>query len=133
MCATEDGSHKMPKLRIRPYTPLDSDLLFDFIECEGAEWEYCHGDNWAEYEKILCKSATFLFFEDSTLIGYICCCVNKEHGVYIHDLLIAKAHHGNDYGRLMVERVGYELPDDDAYVIEDDVGESYGGRFQSSD
>ena len=123
----------MPRLRIRPYISVDSDQLFDFIEREGAGWTYCQGDNWTEYQKILSKSATFLFYEDSTLIGYICCRVNKGQGVYIHDLLIGEAHRDNDYGRLLVERVCHELPDDDAYVIEDDVGESYGGRFQSSD
>jgi GNAT superfamily N-acetyltransferase len=110
-------------MQIRKYTPADSDNLFALIEREGEEWK----DYWLDsetsgrinYQKALDNSIVYLVFEADILCGYLRCHDDYGFGVYVQDLLVDKAYRGKDYGRLLMERVCRDFPDDVVYVMGD--------------
>jgi ribosomal protein S18 acetylase RimI-like enzyme len=110
---------KKSALQIRKYTPADSDNLFALIEREGDEWTYWQGENKAKYQKALNNSIVYLVFESEALCGYLRCHDDYGFGVYVQDLLVDKAYRGKDYGRLLMERVCRDFPDDVVYVMGD--------------
>jgi len=107
-------------IEIRKYTLVDENQLFDLIEREGDEWvEYWQGENRAKYRKLLAECVNYLIFDGGTLCGYIRCRDDGGFGVYIFDLLVDKLYRGNGYGRLLMERVREDFPNDAVYVLGD--------------
>jgi GNAT superfamily N-acetyltransferase len=111
---------KKSAMQIRKYTPADSDSLFALIEREGDEWK----DYWGEtgrvkYQKALNNSIVYLVFEGEALCGYLRCHDDYGFGIYVRDLLVDKAYRSKDYGRLLMERVCCDFPDDVVYVMGD--------------
>jgi ribosomal protein S18 acetylase RimI-like enzyme len=111
---------KNSTMQIRKYTPDDSDSLFALIEREGDEWkDYWSDSGRIKYQKAIDNSTVYLVFESNTLCGYLRCHDDYGFGVYVQDLLVDKAHRGKDYGRLLMERVCLDFPDDVVYVLGD--------------
>ena len=107
-------------MNIRKYTSADSDILFDLIKREGDEWrDYWCETGRAKYQKAIDNSIVYLVFESDILCGYLRCHDDYGFGIYVQDLLVDKAYRGKDYGRLLMERVYRDYPDDVVYVMGD--------------
>jgi len=105
---------------IRRYAPKDADQLFALIEREGEDWkDYWQGAGKAKYQKALDSSIVYLVLEGETLCGYARCRDDDGFGVYVYDLLVDKKHRGKEYGRLLMERVCKDFPNDTVYVMSD--------------
>lgn len=107
-------------MTIREYTQIDADSLFALIQREGEEWEaYWKGDGRKKYENALSNCLTYLILEDDELCGYVRVRDDDGFGTYVMDLLVDKKHRGKEYGRLLMERVCHEYPDNEVYVLGD--------------
>jgi len=105
---------------IRRYISEDDDLLFALIEREGEEWtDYWRGDGRAKYQKALAGSIVYLLLKNKTLCAYTRCRNDDGYGVYVYDLLVDQNHRGREYGRLLMERVREDFPDNPVYVMSD--------------
>ena len=104
---------------IRKYTPAHADNLFALIQREGDEWEYWQGDNRIKYKKALGNSIVYLLFEGEVLCGYARCRDDDGFGIYVLDLLVDKQYRGKEYGRLLMEQVCHDHPNDTVYVTGD--------------
>jgi len=118
-----DTSHKS-NYTIRRYTPTDEPALFAMIEAEGDEWrDYWYGDGRTKYAKALANSIVYLIFEEQgsgkTLCGFARYRDDDGFGVYVYDLLVDRNHRGKDYGRLLMERVCEDYPNNTIYVMSD--------------
>lgn len=108
------------KITIQRYSINDEHLLFHLIQQEGDEWRsYWDGSGREKYKKALKNSITYLLFEDEKLCGYARCRDDDGYGVYIYDLLVSKAFCGKEYGRMLMEQVCVDFPDDTVYVMSD--------------
>ena len=105
---------------IRKYESTDNDQLFALIEREGEEWkDYWLGDGKAKFQKALSSSIVYLLFEGEILCGFVRCRDDDGYGVYVYDLLVDKDHRGNEYGRLLMERVCTDFPESPVYAMSD--------------
>lgn len=107
-------------MHIRRYTSDDENQLFALIEREGETWESYWGTKGkSKYQKAIASSFIYLLFEDEILCGYARCRDDDGFGVYIYDLLVDKEYRGKEYGRLLMERICHDFPDDIVYVMGD--------------
>jgi len=107
-------------MMIRKYESTDNDQLFALIEREGEEWkDYWLGDGKAKFQKALSSSIVYLLFEGEILCGFVRCRDDDGYGVYVYDLLVDKDHRGNEYGRLLMERVCTDFPESPVYAMSD--------------
>lgn len=108
------------KVVIRRYTPNDESTLFTLIEREGDEWkDYWQGQGRIKYQKALANSITYILYEGEELCGYARCRDDDGYGVYVYDLLVDKSYRGKEYGKLLMEQVYRDFPDDTVYVMSD--------------
>lgn len=108
------------EVTIRRYEDKDEDRLFALIEGEGDEWsDYWRGAGRAKYQNALTHCINYLLFEGKELCGYVRCRDDDGFGIYIYDLLVSKEHRGKDYGRLLMEKVCRDFPDQTVYVMSD--------------
>lgn len=111
---------KEEKVTIRNYFPEDEDQFFYLLEREGEEWQdYWKNEGRKKYKKALKHSITYLLFEDEALCGYVRCRDDDGFGIYVYDLLVDKACRGKAYGRLLMEQVCRDYPDETVYVMSD--------------
>ncbi|MCL2353871.1 MAG: GNAT family N-acetyltransferase [Defluviitaleaceae bacterium] len=110
---------KEQRVSIRPYMSSDENGLFAMIEREGVEWTYYQGENRARYVEALSKDTPYLLFEGDALCGYIRAHDDFGFGVYVLDLLVDKAYRGKEYGRMLIEQVCRDFPNDTVYVMSD--------------
>ena len=111
---------KSMNITIERYRSEDEGRLFALIEREGEEWIDYWGDKGKpKYQKALTNSIVYLLFENETLCGYVRCRDDDGFGVYVYDLLVEKKHRGNEYGRLLMEKVCQDFPGDTVYVMGD--------------
>ena len=89
------------------------------IEREGEEWTYWQGENRIKYAKALENCIVHLVFEGDTLCGFVRSRDDDGFGIYVLDLLVDKRHRGKEYGRLLMERVCCDYPNDAVYVTGD--------------
>jgi len=114
------GHMQKDQVAIRLYNQEDESELFSMIEREGDEWQdYWSGVGREKYRKALANSITYLLYADEKLCGYARCRDDDGYGVYVYDLLVDKCSRGNEYGRLLMERVCRDFPDDIIYVMSD--------------
>lgn len=105
---------------IRKYSTEDTDQLFALLEREGEEWKnYWRGEGKTKYPKALSTCIAYLVFENETLCGYARCRDDGGYGIYVLDLLVDKQYRGKEYGRLLMEQVCYDFPNDVVYVTGD--------------
>ena len=106
---------------IKLYTPQDDeDGLFALIQREGDDWkDYRQGSGRMKYQRALASSITYVLYEGAALCGYARCRDDDGFGVYVCDLLVDKGSRGKEYGRLLMERVCRDFPDDIVYVMSD--------------
>lgn len=98
--------------------------LFTMMEREGPEWEEYYKIKREQYRKVLEASITYLAFDEDVLCGYIRCRDDDGFGIYIYDLLVDKKYRGRSYGKMLMDHVCVEFPDDTVYVMSD-VDEYY--------
>lgn len=105
---------------IRKYSKVDEEPLFEMIAEEGGEWsEYCGAEGYARYARALEASLTYVVYEDDRLCGYVRCREDDGFGVYVYDLLVIKSQRGRQFGRLLMQRVCEDFPDQMVYVMSD--------------
>lgn len=105
---------------IKCYTKDDESALFKLIKNAGEEWECYYGERNKEKYKIALKnSITYIAYENDVLCGYCRCRYDDGFGVYIYDLLVDKYYRGKQFGRLLMEQVYTDFPDDTVYVMSD--------------
>ena len=105
---------------IRRCTEADEPLLFSMLRDEGSDWEDYYGDAGREqYRRALRNSVTYLAFEEGRLCGYARCREDDGFGVYVYDLLVAKAFRGRQIGRVLMERACTDFPGQTVYVMSD--------------
>jgi ribosomal protein S18 acetylase RimI-like enzyme len=108
------------EILIRRYEKNDEAAFFEMIEREGAEWIDYWGDSGrVKYKEALANSISYLLFEDGNLCGYARCRDDYGFGIYIYDLLIEKQYRGNEYGRILMEKVHTDHPGVTVYVMSD--------------
>lgn len=119
----EDKANR--QVTIRSYTPADENRLFLMLQEEGEEWkDYWQGAGREKYKNALDECITYLLFAGTELCGYARCRDDAGYGVYIYDLLVARHHRGNQYGRQLMEQVCRDYPQSVVYVMSD-VDEYY--------
>lgn len=105
---------------IRLYEEKDEDALFALMEREGEEWKaYWQGAGRAKYQGALAGSITYVVLEAGELCGYARCRDDAGYGIYVYDLLVDARCRGRAYGRLLMEQVCRDFPDDMVYVMSD--------------
>ena len=105
---------------IKKYTPEDEQKLFELLENEGEEWKtYWHGAGKEKYRKALANSIVYVLYVGETLCGYARCREDEPTGIYVIDLLVNPAYRGNEYGRLLMEKVAADYPHATVYVNSD--------------
>lgn len=103
---------------IRRCIENDTQALFALIEREGEDWiDYWSLPNRPKYTAALRSSIVYLICSGSELCGFLRARSDDGYGVYIYDLLVDRVHRGKAYGRLLMERVCLDFPDDDIYVM----------------
>lgn len=105
---------------ITRYNETYEQALFSLIEREGEEWkDYWCGTAREKYKKAIANSLTYLLFEGETLCGYVRCRDDDGYGIYVYDLLVDQNFRGKGYGRMLMEQVYADYPDDIVYVMSD--------------
>jgi ribosomal protein S18 acetylase RimI-like enzyme len=103
-------------MEIKQYSQSDEAKLFDLLREE--EWtDYCQ--NSAGYKKALLDSITYVAYEGGVLCGYVRGRNDDGFGIYVYDLLVKHAYRGHSYGRMLLERVCADYPNDTVYVMSD--------------
>lgn len=105
---------------IKRYTKADEKPLFDLLIDEGEDWsDYHDKEGRTKYLKALEKSVTYMAYDEEVLCGYVRCKEDDGFGVYVYDLLVKKTNRGNNLGKMLMERVYYDFPDQTVYVMSD--------------
>lgn len=105
---------------VRRYKPEDEPLLFALLKQEGEEWkDYWQDAGWDKYRRAMEHCMGYVVLEHGALCGYLRCRDDCGYGIYIYDLLVDKNHRGKNYGRMMMERICKDYPDDIVYVMSD--------------
>ena len=105
---------------IRRYTPEDEPKLFELIENEGEEWQdYWRGTGKDKYRKALANSIVYVVYVGEILYGFARCRNDDGYGTYVYDLLVSSKYRGNEYGRLLMEKVASDFPNNIVYVMSD--------------
>ena len=107
-------------MEIIKYHKKHEHLLFDMLVEEGDEWAVYHNSIGREkYIDALESSTTYIVSDGTKICGYIRCREDDGFGVYIYDLLVGKSHRGNQLGKLLMEHVYRNFPDQPVYVMSD--------------
>ena len=110
-------------MQIRHYTPPDEPALFRLLAEAGPDWSaYTLEPGRTCYARALSRSVTYLALEGPDAIGYVRCREDDGFGVYVYDLLVATAHRGRQIGRLLMEQICADYPDQTVYVMSDADG-----------
>ena len=105
---------------IKRYTKNDEASLFELLKNAGEEWVGYYGEGQQDkYKTVLGSSITYVAYEADVLCGYCRCRNDDGYGIYVYDLLVDKKHRGKSYGRLLMERVSADFPEDAIYVMSD--------------
>jgi ribosomal protein S18 acetylase RimI-like enzyme len=107
-------------MNIKKYTKDDESLLFDLLVDEGDEWSVYHGAQGRDhYIKALESSIVYFAKDETGICGYIRCREDNGFGVYVYDLLVRRTHRGREIGRLLIERLSKDFPEQPTYVMSD--------------
>lgn len=107
-------------MEIRKYRKADEAILFDMLAEEGEDWSGYHGPaGRGKYIKALESSITYIAYDKPLVCGYVRCREDDGFGVYVYDLLVRKTHRGKQIGKILMERVRRDYPDQPVYVMSD--------------
>ncbi len=107
-------------MNIRRYCKDEETLLFDLIIEEGAEWSDYHSlEGRDKYIKAIESSIVYIALENEMICGYIRCREDDGFGVYIYDLLVRKSFRGQDLGKLIIDKLCQDYPNQPIYVMSD--------------
>lgn len=107
-------------MEIRKYCKTDESLLFDMLIDEGEDWSDYHGPQGrGKYIKALESSITYIAYDDTIVCGFARCREDNGFGVYIYDLLVRKTYRGKQIGKILMDRVCKEFPNQPVYVMSD--------------
>lgn len=105
---------------VKHYDTKEESQLFALIKQEGEDWkEYWDGIGRQKYQKALSNSISYVVLEDGKLCGYIRCRDDDGYGIYVYDLLVDSKYRGKEYGRMLIEQVGRDFPENPIYVMSD--------------
>lgn len=109
-----------PEAAVRRYSRPDRDIVFALIQREGAEWaDYWQGRGRARYERALDTSITYVVVAGGAIRGYARCRDDDGFGIYVCDLLVDQSARGHGYGRMLMDAVCRDHPQDTVYVMSD--------------
>jgi GNAT superfamily N-acetyltransferase len=108
-------------MEIKRYSSkADETLLFDLLVDEGDDWSDYHGSTGrSKYTKALETSITYIAYVENIVCGYARCREDDGFGVYVYDLLVRKSFRGNQLGKMLMEQVYIDFPDQPVYVMSD--------------
>lgn len=115
--------HEKSSVLIQKFTKTYEERLFRLLDEVGWE-DYSSKNGRGNFQKVLETSITYLILEDDALCGYIRCRTDNGFGIYVYDLLVAPDFRGKEYGRLLLEKIRTDFPNEDVYVMSD-VDEYY--------
>lgn len=104
---------------IRPYQPADAEALFALMRREGEDWADYFEKRRDRYITALSRSIAYVAWAGDTAVGYVRCRDDDGFGIYVCDLLVDHTCRGRSYGRLLMERVCADYPEDEIYVMSD--------------
>ncbi len=105
---------------IRRYEAADEAAFFAMLTTAGEDWqEYAGPAGRASYARAMRTSVAYLLLVDGEVCGYARCREDDGFGVYVHDLLVLRAHRGRHLGRALMERVCGDFPGQTVYVMSD--------------
>jgi ribosomal protein S18 acetylase RimI-like enzyme len=112
----------MSQILIRRYLITDEKQLFELLEREGEDWQ----DYWRfgaeKYKKALISCVTYVAFDGGIMCGYVRCREDDGFGIYVYDLLVDAKFRGRGIGRMLLERVCGDYPDQICYAMSDADG-----------
>lgn len=112
-------------ITIKNYSVQDESALFDLIKSEGSEWEnYWGEEHRVQYKAALSNCIVYVAYDGDALCGYCRCRDDDGYGIYIYDLLVGKAHRGQQIGRKLMMQLRADHPNALIYVMSD-VDEYY--------
>ena len=107
-------------MEIKKYSKANESLLFELLIDEGDEWSDYHGSAGRDrYIKALESSITYIACDEALVCGYARCREDDGFGVYVYDLLVRKSYRGKQIGKILMERVCHDFPDQPVYVMSD--------------
>lgn len=107
-------------MNIKRYSKDEEALLFDLLVDEGEEWSDYHSlEGRDKYAKAIESSIVYIAIEDDLICGYIRCKEDDGFGIYIYDLLVRESYRGRAIGKLLMERLSIDFPNQLIYVMSD--------------
>ena len=112
-------------MNTRLYRTSDNIAIYDMMLAELGEWSDYYDDNGisSQYHVALKNCIVYVAVDDDdTVCGFIR--VRNDDGFFlvVYDLLVHKNHRGNNYGRMLINRVCSDFPGIDVYVMSDEDG-----------
>jgi hypothetical protein len=107
-------------MNIRPYNESnDFENLILLFKSEK-DWScYLEEDTIEKYKTALSKSITYVAYSEQELIGYSRSIDDFGKYIYICDLLVNKKFRGRHCGRLFMEQLCDDYPDQEIFVMSD--------------
>ena len=108
-------------IKIRRYIPdQDYENLLKLIRTEGEEWDfYTTGDGKIKYRKALQNSLTYVVMVNGNLSAYCRSINDSDLYIWVIDLLVQKEHRGHSIGKMLMERLNSDFPDQETFVLSD--------------
>lgn len=107
-------------IEVIKYSKNHEILLFEMLLEEGEDWADYHSITGRDkYIKALESSITYIIFDNKIICGYVRCREDDGFGIYVYDLLVRKQFRGKQFGRILMERVKRDHPEQPVYVMSD--------------
>jgi ribosomal protein S18 acetylase RimI-like enzyme len=107
-------------MEIRKYVLEDEPKVMQMIKNEGEEWKcYWADENQTKYHHALRYSITYIAIDNDEVCGYVRALDDMGFYIYVCDLLVTGKYRGRETGRLLMERLTLDYPDQAVYVMSD--------------
>ena len=106
------------QIDIKRYSKDYQTALFELIAGEGEDWiEYYGPSGRDKYLKAVESSVTYIAFDEGVACGYIRARDDAGLCAIILDLLVRKTHRGKQIGRMLIEQIVKDFPNQKTYVM----------------
>lgn len=110
-------------MEIRRFTPGDASALRELLVSEGADWAgYHEATAWERYRRALAEQMVLVAVDDGRMLGYLRAMNDFGFGIYVMDLLVARAARGRRLGRALLDVLRADTPGTEVYVLSDADG-----------